>query len=83
MARISITDLPENQQVSSADLKQIVGGARGTGALMSASWSMQEMQMQQLEFQSWMSKMGPELTMMSNIMETKDGTAKNIINNVR
>ena len=87
MARISISDLPGKQQVSPADLRQIVGGTGGTGIPMSASRSMWEMQMsfglQYLTLQGKTSHENRRFTMVSNIMKTKHDTAKNLINNVR
>ncbi len=82
MAKIKIKNLSKNVKISAKEMGYIVGG--GAGDL---SHDMLEMQsafyLQYLMLQKKISHENRQFSMISNIMKTKQDTARNAINNIR
>ena len=70
MARIKIYDLPKDMKISKDDLRKIVGGQM-------------ELISQYMELPLLTQTETREFNLLSNIIKTKDDTAKSTINNVR
>jgi len=76
MARIKIEDLPEDQKVSSQEMRNVFGGVILADMQMSGD-------LQYLQLQQDMQHENRQFTMVSNIMKVKHDTAKSSINNIR
>lgn len=84
MARITISDLSKDKQLSSADMRRILGGF-SLGATRFASTATLDGQTTQanLDLQNDMQAQNRQFTMMSNIMKNQHDTAMAVINNLR
>jgi hypothetical protein len=84
MARITISDLSKDKQLSSADMRGIFGGfsLQATRFASAATLGGQTTQAR-LDLQNDIQRSNRQFTMMSNIMKNQHDTAKAAINNLR